>query len=238
MRNGRWSHLSCRHNRGGAGRSKILARSSRACSGASRPASPGAISRRATARGKPSTAAWPTGSAPASGPGASRRCARCWMTRTNAPGTSGASRARTSAPTRPPRARPPPAHGPPGEPADHALGRSRGGFGLKLHLAGDGPGLPWAIVLSPGQAHEARYVEPVLNAVRIPRRVAGRPRQRPGQLAGDRGYSLRRIRAWVRAPHSRPTLPERSAPIAHRHGRPPTFDRDAYRRREPIGGAK
>lgn len=91
-----------------------------------------------------------------------------------------------------------------------------------------------AIVLSPGQAHESRYVEPVLNAVRIPRRIAGRPRRRPAQLAGDRGYSVRRIRAWLRTHHIRTTIPERKDQIAHRHGRPPAFDRDAYRQRHVI----
>src|SRR5258708_4019756 len=30
----------------------------------------------------------------------------------------------------------------PGEPTDHALGRSRGGFGTKVHLVCDGSGLP------------------------------------------------------------------------------------------------
>ncbi|MGK8523004.1 hypothetical protein ACRS6B_16230 [Nocardia asteroides] len=44
---------------------------------------------------------------------------------------------------------------PPGhhsEPADHALGRSRGGWGTKLHLACE-PGLrPLSLLLTPGQA--------------------------------------------------------------------------------------
>ena len=33
----------------------------------------------------------------------------------------------------------------PGEPADHALGRSRGGFGSKFHLVTDGKGTPLAV---------------------------------------------------------------------------------------------
>ena len=43
-----------------------------------------------------------------------------------------------------------------GEPADHALGRSRGGFPTKLHLVTDGTGLPLAAALSAGQAHESK----------------------------------------------------------------------------------
>lgn len=37
-----------------------------------------------------------------------------------------------------------------GEPADHALGRSRGGYGTKLHLLVDGRGVPLAATLTPG----------------------------------------------------------------------------------------
>jgi transposase len=64
---------------------------------------------------------------------------------------------------------------PPGEPADHALGRSRGGFTTKLHLVTDGHGLPLAVALSAGQAHESVHATRVLDAVRVPRRRPGRP---------------------------------------------------------------
>ena len=124
-----------------------------------------------------------------------------------------------------------------GEPRDHALGRSRGGFTTKLHLVTDGTGLPLAVALSAGQAHESRYVEHVLDAVHIPRRTGGRRRQRPGALAGDKGYSYPRIRQWLRAHHVRAVIPERSDQArqrAHRPGRKPTFDRAAYRQRHVI----
>jgi transposase len=121
----------------------------------------------------------------------------------------------------------------PHEPADHALGRSRGGFGTKLHLVTDGRGLPLAITVSPTQAHESLYVEPVLNAVRIPQ-PHGRPRQRPDRLAGDKGYSYPPIRHWLRAHHMGAVIPERRDQSAHRHGRPPGFDRVAYRQRSVI----
>jgi hypothetical protein len=126
---------------------------------------------------------------------------------------------------------------PPGEPADHALGRSRGGFTTKLHLVTDGTGLPLAVALSAGQAHESEYVAPVLNAVRIPRRGAGRRRCRPRTLAGDKGYSYPHIRRWLRRHHARAVIPEREdqrKQRAHRPGRKPRFDRAAYRRRHVI----
>ena len=46
--------------------------------------------------------------------------------------------------------------GPAGEPDDHALGRSQGGFGTKLHLICDAAGTPLAVAVSPGQAHETQ----------------------------------------------------------------------------------
>lgn len=148
-------------------------------------------------------------------------------------GRSGASTGVTSGRIRPPRAR--------GknlladEPADHALGRSRGGWGSKVHLVTDGRGLPLAVVVSPGQAHESRYLEPALNAVRIvpPR---GRPRQRPAAVAGDKGYSYPHLRRWLQRHHIRAVIPTR------RHQAPRRLDRESYRQRSviecAIGGLK
>ncbi len=124
-----------------------------------------------------------------------------------------------------------------GEPRDHALGRSRGGFTTKLHLVTDGTGLPLAVALSAGQAHESRYVEQVLDAVHIPRRRGGRRRQRPRARAGDKGYSYAHIRRWLRAHHVRAVIPERRDQVrqrAHRPVRKPAFDRVAYRQRHVI----
>ena len=52
------------------------------------------------------------------------------------------------------------------EPEDHALGRSRGGFGTKIHLVSDANGLPLAAVLSAGQRHELPFAVAALEAVR------------------------------------------------------------------------
>lgn len=60
-----------------------------------------------------------------------------------------------------------------GDPRDHALGRSRGGFGTKVQLLSDGAGLPLAVLALPGQAHEATQFKAVLNSVCVPQcRVA------------------------------------------------------------------
>ena len=130
----------------------------------------------------------------------------------------------------------PPAAGDRLEPADHALGRSRGGFGTKVHLVTDGRGLPLAFHLTGGQRQECEGLVPVLEAVRI-RLPRGRPRQRPAALAGDRAYSFPVLRRWLRARHVRAVIPERRDQQdrrGHRPGRRPQFDRIAYRERNVI----
>ena len=59
-------------------------------------------------------------------------------------------------------------------------------------------GKPLVLRVSPGQAHDSRYVEALLEggAVKRPRR--GRPRLRPQRVAGDKGYSYRRVRRYLR----------------------------------------
>jgi transposase len=104
------------------------------------------------------------------------------------------------------------------EPADHALGRSRGGFGTRLHLIVDGHGIPLSVWISPGQAHESRHVEPVLEAVRRPRR-----------LAGDKGYSDPRVRRSLRRRGIVPVIPTRKD-----QRRDPRFDEETSRRRSVV----
>jgi transposase len=119
--------------------------------------------------------------------------------------------------------------GPPEEPGDHALGRSRGGFGTKLHLVCEGGGLPIVIEISPGQDHESVHLEAVMEAISV-RSPRGAPRKRPERLAGDKAYSADRIRQWLRHRRIEPV-------IAHREneaGREGPFDREAYRRRNLI----
>jgi transposase len=120
---------------------------------------------------------------------------------------------------------------PPGEPADHALGYSRGGFGTKVHLVTDGRGLPLAVALTAGQAHESTAFEGVMDAVRIPAH-RGRPRCRPVRLAGDRGYSYPRIRRWLARHGIKSVIPRRKDqnPDDGRH----RFDREVYRRRAVV----
>ena len=77
----------------------------------------------------------------------------------------------------------------PQEPADHALGRSRGGFSTKFHILCDGLGHPLHFHLTPGQTHESTVLDTVLEGVDAElldgegQRVAW-----PDALGGDKGY--------------------------------------------------
>lgn len=119
-----------------------------------------------------------------------------------------------------------------GEPADHALGRSRGGYGTKLTMVTDGRGLPLSFAVAAGQAHESKQLEPVLEATRVRRSGPGRPRRRPKRLAGDKGYSYPRVRDYLRGRGIGAVIPRRrdQRPDDRRY----RFDREAYRRRNVI----
>src|SRR5256885_16744373 len=81
---------------------------------------------------------------------------------------------------------------PPGEPEDHALGRSQGGFGTKLHLICDGAGTPLAVAVGPGQEHETQQAIPLLEG------ATAWPEQ-PAKVAGDKAYSAGWVREGVRS---------------------------------------
>ena len=97
----------------------------------------------------------------------------------------------------------------------------------------DGRGLPLAIEATPGQRHESTQFETLMDAVRIPQPL-GRPRSRPKRVAGDKAYSIDRIRAWLRRHAIGAVIPQRSDQAARHRGRPLAFDREAYRRRSII----
>ena len=109
----------------------------------------------------------------------------------------------------------------------------------KLHLSCEGRGRPLSIVLTGGQVHESTQLEPVLDAIRVPRR-RGRPRKRPERLLGDKGYSYRTCRRALRRRGIPHVIPERRDQRQQRlakgaaGGRPPRFEQAAYARRNVI----
>ncbi|WP_399920396.1 transposase [Streptomyces kanamyceticus] len=78
------------------------------------------------------------------------------------------------------------------EPLDHGLGRSRGGFTTKLHLAVEQGQRPMSIVVTAGQRGDSPQFEPVLGKVRVPRIGPGRPRVRPDRVRADKAYASRK----------------------------------------------
>ncbi|WP_425269763.1 IS5 family transposase [Kitasatospora cineracea] len=126
------------------------------------------------------------------------------------------------------------------ETADHALGRSRGGLSTKVHLACDGRGRPLGFVLTGGNTNDCTRFEAVLESIRVPRIGPGRPRTRPDHVIADKGYSSRKIRAYLRERGIRHTIPERADQVlgrlnrGRRGGRPPVFDRATYRLRNVV----
>lgn len=108
-----------------------------------------------------------------------------------------------------------------GEPSDHALGRSRGGFGTKLSLVCDEEGTPLAVAMGPGQEHDIRRFRDVMTrALRLGRPLA---------LTADKAYSVTWVRDWLRRRRVRPIVPTRSdqRPVGH-------FARVAYRKRNVV----
>lgn len=137
-----------------------------------------------------------------------------------------------------------PAKGPPGgvfiEPCDHGLGRSRGGFTTKLHLAVEQGQKPLSIVITAGQRGDSPQFEPVLDKVRVPRLGPGRPRVRPDRVSADKAYASRRNRAYLRRRGIRCTIPDKVDQARNRQkrgsrgGRPPHFDPADYRQRHAV----
>lgn len=74
----------------------------------------------------------------------------------------------------------------------------------------------------------------------MPRMGLGRPRSRPDHVLGDKGYSSRAIRTWLRLRGICHTIPERADQIRNRlrrgsrGGRPPAFDKQFYKRRNVV----
>ncbi|QXB28396.1 IS5 family transposase [Aeromonas sp. FDAARGOS 1405] len=118
-------------------------------------------------------------------------------------------------------------------PVNQALGRSRGGFGSKIHLVTDGNGLPLGFCLSPGQSAEIRYATSALAMARIPT-SSGRYRTRPTHLAADKAYSSRALRAELRRRKIKAVIPQRSDQQWHHKGRPLVLDKARYRRRNVV----
>ncbi len=83
-------------------------------------------------------------------------------------------------------------------------------------------------MITAGQTHESKQAAATLEAVRLPD-GKGRPTCRPRNLAGDKGYSYPRVRAYLRRRGILPVIPARKGQRAN-----PRFDKKTCRRRNVI----
>jgi transposase len=126
------------------------------------------------------------------------------------------------------------------EPDDHGLGRSRGGFTSKVHLACEQGQKPLAILITAGQRGDSPQFQPVLERIRVPRPGRGRPRTRPRRVLADKAYGSRGNRAYLRRRGIRCTVPDKADQVRNRKnkgragGRPPAFDPERYKDRHAV----
>lgn len=126
------------------------------------------------------------------------------------------------------------------EPADHGLGRSRGGLSTKLHLACEQQQKPLAVIITAGQRGDSPQFQAVLQAIWVPRPGVGRPRTRPDRVLGDKAYSSKSNRDYLRRRSIACTIPIKDDQAAARYrkgsagGRPPTFDPERYKQRHAV----
>ena len=126
------------------------------------------------------------------------------------------------------------------EPADHGLGRSRGGLTTKVHLGCEQGQKPLSIVITAGQRGDSPQFQAVLDGIRVPRLGPGRARTRPDRALADKAYSSKANRALCRRRGIKATIPVKDDQAANRRnkgpqgGRPPTFDKEIYKQRHAV----
>jgi transposase len=87
---------------------------------------------------------------------------------------------------------------------EQALGRSRGGFGTKIHAAVNGLGLPVKLLLTPGQAADVTQAKTLIEGV--PFEV----------VIGDKGYDSKEVVAAIKGQGGEAVIPSRKSTLAQR----------------------
>jgi transposase len=97
----------------------------------------------------------------------------------------------------------------------------------------EGKGKPIAFVLQPGQEHESKAFEPLMEEAAlsevVKRKRPRRKRRKPRRIVGDKAYSNRRIREWLRCRGIRVTIPRKAN--ERRRGQ---FDKELYKLRARV----
>jgi transposase len=92
-------------------------------------------------------------------------------------------------------------------------------------------------VVTAGQRGDSPQFAAVLDGIRVPRRGPGRPRTRPDRVLADKAYSAGANRALLRRLGVRAVKDDQAAhrrAKGRRGGRPPAFDRAAYKLRHAV----
>ena len=96
------------------------------------------------------------------------------------------------------------------------MGRSRGGFSTKIHVAGNDEGQPAKLHLTEGQRHDVTCGEILLEGLE------------PEFVIGDKGYDRNALRNRIRSTGAKPVIPSRRTHRARRH------DRQRYKLRNVV----
>lgn len=102
------------------------------------------------------------------------------------------------------------------------------------------PQRPLSVLVTVGQRGDSPQFTAVLERIRVPRIGPGRPRVRPLRVRGNKAYSSRANRAYLRERGIRCTIPEPADQISNRMrrgkagGRPPAFDRQDDEARHAV----
>ena len=97
-----------------------------------------------------------------------------------------------------------------------ALGRSRGGFSTKIHVAVNGEGQPVKLHLTEGQRHDVTCAEILLEGLE------------PEFVIGDKAYDSDPLRGEIRSIGAKPVIPSRLTHRTRRH------DRQRYKLRNVV----
>jgi transposase len=90
-------------------------------------------------------------------------------------------------------------------------------------------GKPMTFALTPGQRHDTIGFVPLMEQGEVNRAGPGRPKQKPDRVVGDRGYSSKENRAYLRRRGIRYTIPWRSD-----HQRRGPFNKAYYKMRNRV----
>lgn len=110
----------------------------------------------------------------------------------------------------------------------------------KLHALVDGNRRPLVLLLGAGQGGDSPMFQNLMEALKVRKAGPGATRTRPDRAMADKAYSSRAIREYLRERGIQCVIPEREDQKANRKrkgkagGRPVTYDREAYKRRNVV----